>query len=752
MKFLLSFLFVTIVCLSFCLGTPYARDTPAEIEVRVFTDTEGKWERFQDLIDSGDIIVEETPDGPKYSIRDGLRIVFNGDMFDHAPANAWGRDNWVQGDGVIQGVREWPTNLDDIPASIRLSEVMLDLQKRYPDRFTLIQGNRDINKLGVHQAFRQAQQQGLEFKPYANYLTRLYKDQLAGITDPEKLQQALKALDLPENQIRYAIKTYLSDRAFFYHVSEFAYKIGIPDLNKLSAEELNEIMRKAALDYIKRIGPKGTFFRVIRKGVILHRAGNVVHVHGGMDNDSFLWTPNTVQRANGLTEWKAQLDEFSNTLDDFHDNPFSDASNSYVSYGDAAWSDVTHMAHSYDKSLVYGSRILSSDGIHGLPPPTVRKQLMEEGVDTLVVGHTPQVFPTILQSPDGFSMVYADTSFSPFVKEVDVRLRPGMKPTIRFKAELDGIIREYFVDPSTDKFVGKVIRFGNREFKIAGIDADGNYLLYRGKRADRNNIKFLSKANMERVAQRGMIGYAEYFHRNVEEASYFRPVQNALTEQGHRIVNIESVSNLQDFQGRRPIAINGWVTTENIVDIESTTDALDKFLASAAKDDKFFLINGGSNSGIDKITDELARKHNIPVLYMGARVGNMEGMLIPPKGTSGVYAFPCQTFNCTAMRKAELVAEMDGVVLTAGGQTVTDDLVKASLALGTDVRMITAEGGSPERILNSSEDVARKITEVGALNADINLPPAGNLRQRLSSDCSAASILNVMLRGTAPAK
>jgi hypothetical protein len=88
----------------------------ANCPIEYFTDIEGNWQYFNELVDAS-AIVNRTSSGNGYELAPNTLFVHGGDTVDKGPGD------------------------------IRIVKALTSLKKQYPDRVFLILGNRDVNKL-----------------------------------------------------------------------------------------------------------------------------------------------------------------------------------------------------------------------------------------------------------------------------------------------------------------------------------------------------------------------------------------------------------------------------------------------------------------------------------------------------------------------------------------------------------------------------------------------------------------------------
>lgn len=327
-------------------------------EILVVTDTEGRRDNLMTLVEEKKLKFDETT-GLDFTRPDQV-FVFGGDLSDR------GTD------------------------SIRLRKWLVVLKKKYPDRVTFIWGNRDLNKLKIVQSLPDLQ--NLRNNDYISWLRKA-----AG---PEASEAAVRALNTPENQLR------------FMH-----QKFGIPDALELHRRELTEILGKpvtsadAADHYLSGLRAGGEQMEFLRLGQIMDIRGDRIFTHGGLSRSNYGYVPGLSDRFEDPRKWKKELNKFGETemarlAEGAHESPL-------LAYGDSLWNPETATNFNNDVSVIYPPRHISGDNLM-LSDEYVRRQLQKHGLNTEVVGHIPAGnVPLLQRGSDGFSKVYADTSYGP---------------------------------------------------------------------------------------------------------------------------------------------------------------------------------------------------------------------------------------------------------------------------------------------------------------------------------------------------
>lgn len=153
-------------------------------------------------------------------------------------------------------------------------------------------------------------------------------------------------------------------------------------------------------------------------------------------------------------------------------------------------------------SVVYG-RLTDADNNPYLPPAEVVGALRREGIERLVVGHSPSGDTPSLVREDGFELVTADNSYGRVEGGSQVLLDDDAL-SLRGIAELEGGAREV-VKARVAR--GEASCVGQRDAKtghlVKGVLERGDYLLYRGLPGYRIEQVRASAAEVEERLARG---------------------------------------------------------------------------------------------------------------------------------------------------------------------------------------------------------------------------------------------------------
>eukprot|EP00928_Gymnodinium_smaydae_P029594 TRINITY_DN22246_c0_g1_i1.p1 TRINITY_DN22246_c0_g1~~TRINITY_DN22246_c0_g1_i1.p1 ORF type:complete len:882 (+),score=90.87 TRINITY_DN22246_c0_g1_i1:82-2727(+) len=378
-------------------------------KIAYISDVEGHWPFFCNYVDNSrglrfanaaaDNLTRHTPEDLDIVLEDGWQFIFGGDACD-------------KGLGTL-----------------RFLEAMVRLKKKYPNRVTLIMGNRDVNKMRwtAEVATSELELSRVKECPVAFWIPKA-QTFLAFITDMAAKQngiekdavndEMLEKLCTKANKYRYLLNCDMGSFGDF----EFRRK-ELAIIKQKPEEEITD--DDVVHSYEQSLEPSGwmaSFLDLAQIGAIV---GTTLFVHGqvvnGIDEktavpsmgvvpgeklpieDLRLWIAKLNSwGADQVMQWKTQLTwtkpPTEATLDAWKERGGADL----IAYGTpgSPWPTVIYCRYLTKTSMP-------------LPLPTYVTDIMKKhGVFNLVVGHTPHgTAPTVIRAR-GINVIMADTSFS----------------------------------------------------------------------------------------------------------------------------------------------------------------------------------------------------------------------------------------------------------------------------------------------------------------------------------------------------
>ncbi len=309
-------------------------------------------------------------------------------------------------------------------SSMYILNDLLSLKEDCPDRVHLLIGNRDLNKL---------------FLPFA-----LREMKSSNISLAESVEHFLSSLNAGK-----------------------AFSLRQQELDKRSSHSVTAL--DVAQSFIKDVEPGGLMFRYIQAaelGVIIQ---NTVFVHGAVNDENFLKMPSG-KKAKSVQEWIQKLnlwkdEEFKN----WAKNPES---------------SLNLIRYSKDLDGLIRARYSDKTGNSQIPSDEVIAKLQSDGIDRIVVGHTPNgQSPTILRENSNFEIVIADNSECIDCGANIIRIsEDGQILHLKTATTEAGVIENELI-LGKESLVGKKIG----EWLIKGVLPDETYILSRVEQPNFHN-------------------------------------------------------------------------------------------------------------------------------------------------------------------------------------------------------------------------------------------------------------------------
>ena len=370
--------------------------------VAYHTDIEGNWEYFQRLIGISPALVHEgtAEDGSAIlALADGWHYIHGGDCVDKG--------------GKVGG-------------SVRTVRTLNRLKRRYPDRVTLLLGNRDLNKMSMASELTPSQLTreisaipGAPWVPVEKqvgpekYLRKLLSDKL-GVPPADVPASALAAANTLPARIRWMLKEPMgADGEFERRAAE---------LEAISGVSPSEA--QVAASFVNSVADGGFMRELLLNGQLGVVIGDTLYVHGGIigkfagdETDALGYVPGREGRVMEVRAWVDELNEWMREqVDQWCARPHWPTLTS--TDGRGGHDLMAYVAPGCVPSVVMGRHLDAK----GMPLPVEDKmaaRLNAGGVRRLVLGHTPHGnCPTVIKTGGPSTIepcllvILADTSYS----------------------------------------------------------------------------------------------------------------------------------------------------------------------------------------------------------------------------------------------------------------------------------------------------------------------------------------------------
>lgn len=619
------------------------------------TDLEGRNDRLQQLIAagklrrSGNTLDFVHPNDPHE------RLVFGGDLVD-------------------RGVN-----------SIEVTEQLVDLKRRYPQRVTLLWGNRDLNKIGMlHDLPLLEKKVSGDFERWVEVKLAASATGANTATGTRRRAKLLAQMNSLEHRVDYWLESHSAPGALELHRKELSARAG----HEVSA-------REAAQDYVDRIRPGGTFFEYLRLGQLMHVDRNAVFVHGGITDENFGRVPGRTERANNVFEWERQLNAWGHAeLVQVEHAVKSQGLGKHVpqkivDYGDAIW-DPTAVAGANkrgvvfmnDFSVIYAAR-QREDGNFRVPQQATIEWLKRSGVDTVMLGHSPVGdVPTPLKA-DGFLQVMGDTSYGGARAGSTITLGADGGVWVSGHTTQGGAVT-YRAAAKRSPYVGMVTEGGYTVVGRTRINGTTQYLLtkyYDGykiaeKQVTRTELQALKPRQASLAVSQELVK-----QRDV--------LLQSLSEKGKRILELPEVAN-NVIGDKVPIVISGASRFGQYPAAPEVVEAEVRALVRTLDQTRVVLITGGTDNGVEKIVHQVAKEFNVRVvgfIHEGAVPGEINLVRdVVLAGARNQWVDPL-------LAALELAKRKSGMAVFVGGGGVVKEGIAAADQLGVNYYLMQKANG-----------------------------------------------------------
>eukprot|EP00931_Biecheleriopsis_adriatica_P004120 TRINITY_DN105834_c0_g1_i1.p1 TRINITY_DN105834_c0_g1~~TRINITY_DN105834_c0_g1_i1.p1 ORF type:complete len:876 (-),score=170.27 TRINITY_DN105834_c0_g1_i1:123-2606(-) len=379
-------------------------------KITYVSDVEGHWPYFCSYVErseglrfarGGDPLLARTPEDLELVLEDDWFFVFGGDCCDKGPG------------------------------TLRFVQALVMLKKKYPERVTLIMGNRDVNKMRwtAELADSELELDRVKATPavfwmppngrstYLQFLTRLAaaEQQVAedAVTDDMLIKFSNKS-----NKLRYLLNHDMGSLGEFeYRRKELAF---MQDVGEETISD-DDVVRS----YEESLAPGGCLREYLELGQLAKIIGPTLFVHGqimnGTDPSNAVPCIGVVpghEHIPDLRQWVSTLNAWAaSQIQEWIAKPYwgtPPSESTREAWADRGASEIISYGTPAARvpSVIY-SRYLTKDSMPLAYPPAFASMLVEEGLQTLVVGHTPHGnAPTVVKMHDDFTLIMADTSFS----------------------------------------------------------------------------------------------------------------------------------------------------------------------------------------------------------------------------------------------------------------------------------------------------------------------------------------------------
>lgn len=280
--------------------------------------------------------------------------------------------------------------IDRGPHGRRFLRAMVAAKDAYGDRVVLLAGNRDINKLRFLRELRG--------RPHPSAPAGSREDILRWTL--LKTMGASVAFEMRREELR-------RERG------------GDPAGDPAGGPSVSDA--EVADSMLEDLAPGGALRAYLERAQLAYRADSTLFVHGAVTSENLYVVPGRGREARGGVDgWVSDLNAFMRAQwAEVERDPHGEGYHDLVAY-QAPLPGTRANA----QSVVYG-RMATVDGDPRLPAARVRTELRAQGVDRLVVGHTPAGDTPAVLRRGGFELIALDSSYGQLERGSQVRVEGG---------------------------------------------------------------------------------------------------------------------------------------------------------------------------------------------------------------------------------------------------------------------------------------------------------------------------------------
>lgn len=345
---------------------------------------------------------------------------------------------------------------------LTLLKFIVELKKKYPDRVTLLTGNRDINKLVFLTHLNDRAMKKLPVLSHQNQYKNLdkwreeYVDLETGFGINTKM-----------GRFRFLLWGKLAGQNVIEHRKNELLRIH--GLDSISEEASYESL-------MEDVSFRGPLIKYLKNSELIHfdKETKTLFAHGAINDENFFLVPQSLDRRRTLSYKKSKdLNSWINELNNFLKVEVGASLKSpHRESLLVAYHDIIPETFTNPKSVVYGR--FSTDPCLNieLPSDEVIEKLKNSGVQRIVVGHTPMGgVPNLFRnsnSSDQFQVVVNDnTNVPPYLRRSAVIL----------EGESITVIGTLLKDDGTTEEINFTLNKDENDDKIIGLPFASNQIL-----------------------------------------------------------------------------------------------------------------------------------------------------------------------------------------------------------------------------------------------------------------------------------
>ncbi len=588
--------------------------------------------------------------------------------------------------------------------SIEIRRLFSKLKEKYPDRVTLIWGNRDLNKLGLLLSEYRLEITGKNAsRPFYDWLAKKYS--IDGKSEAE-----LNKLNTAKNRVLYHFEAIGCNNCLENHQIE---------LERIKGKKVS--LEQAAKDYLESLRPGGEFYEFLSKGQFAAKFGSTLVVHGQVNGENIGIVPEKLDKCKSIEEWVKELNRWGESQLTGLGRAFSISGRdrqSYnvervhklrriVQYADSNWDPSLGLSFSNENSVVYATRNKEKDN-YRLPRRDVIDLFRAEGISTLVVGHSPAGNVPLSLTTHDFIQVLGDISYS--------KKNQGVVSFDEFgRVHVSGKTPEgHTVNTNLDplrpnRYVGKLTPDG---YTVAGLTQEGEYLLF----------KYQGYDIIETVASKQELEAVEladpYYTQNHDKLAQRLGLIKELQKRDVRVLSANELSS-KKYEGKQFLYISSGM--HNSLEHGATLNQMNlgNIFHIMLNRDKVTLLMENANPG-NKLLAEILGS-GFEVIAVASESTTPEQ--IHPKIRKAVIMGD-HTLEA-GLNTIKLMRQKEGRAIFASGEYHTKAQIDICKALGLPYRLMAYSGGAAGDAV--SQNLGKQLIDHGDFGLFMKEKPGEDL-------------------------
>lgn len=503
------------------------------------------------------------------------------------------------------------------------------------------------------------------------------------------------------------------------------------ELSRISGRAVGK--DETAADYWQQINPGGRLWNFIKLGQLAYTKGKVLATHGGLTRHNIGFVPDLDERIfNSMDRWVVELNRWGHQALNQFENQLKERQGTkpiyshIVSYGDAVFEPLQQRVISTSRSVIYSHKS-REDGNYRLYDQFVVDTLKSSGKAIALQGHSPVGNVSLpISDGNGFIQVMADTSYSEKGAFASLEV---VGDQLNGKGLMsNGEPIRYSVSPSVKSPIGLLAD----DKIVIGQNSTGQYIAYKydGRTIVETPID-IQKAKMT----------VAWPTEDFELVKRRQELEKSLREKGLPLLNDNEIKT-GFYENRIPIFISGSAKFAFQLQMEPIVQKIAKEFLEALDPKKYYIVTGGSDSGVEQFFHTEAQRlgiHNLALVAWTARPSHVN--------KANAVHLMGETWEDRMSPALEYVKAKAGHAVFVAGGVIVKQGIKQARDLNMNVHLFTGVDGAAKEMADAKSGFANAqelIAQIGlpTNKADHLVEYPGNLRPVVQSSGRCGDLLS----------